>query len=277
MEKNNFEERVINSFGAEWKKFDYSTFPKQDLRANFNQYFHLFPWKSISNKSEGFDMGCGTGRWSKFVVKKVGVLNCIDPSDALDVAKNNLKKFKNVRFLRQTTDKCTLDEHSQDFGYCLGVLHHVPNTQDALKDCAKLLKPGAPFLLYLYYNLENRPLWYRTLWRISGLFRFLISRSPYKLKLTLSLIISIFVYLPLARLAFISEKCGLNVRNFLLSDYRNKSFYQMYNDALDRFGTVLEKRFSKHQIIEMLENAGLENIVFSDKPPFWCCISYKSG
>ena len=50
-----------------------------------------------------------------------------------------------------------------DFGYALGVLHHVPNTQEGLNSCIKLLKPGAPFLVYLYYSFDNRPNWYRNL------------------------------------------------------------------------------------------------------------------
>ena len=39
-------------------------------------------------------MGCGSGRWAKFIAPKVKVLNCIEPSDkALKIAKQNLKKF----------------------------------------------------------------------------------------------------------------------------------------------------------------------------------------
>jgi hypothetical protein len=50
----------------------------------------------------------------------------------------------------------------------------------------------------------------------------------------------------------------------------------MKNDALDRFGTKIEKRFSKSEISEMLSEAGLINIEFSPNPPFWVAIGYKS-
>jgi 2-polyprenyl-3-methyl-5-hydroxy-6-metoxy-1,4-benzoquinol methylase len=43
-----------------------------------------------------------------------------------------------------------------DFGYSLGVLHHIPDAQKALSDCVKKLKLGAPFLVYLYYSFDNR-------------------------------------------------------------------------------------------------------------------------
>ncbi len=35
-------------------------------------------------------MGCGSGRWARWVAPKVGRLHCIDPSIAIDVARKNL-------------------------------------------------------------------------------------------------------------------------------------------------------------------------------------------
>ena len=72
------------------------------------------------------------------------------------------------------------------------------------------------------------------------------------------------------------EKLGIDVSNFLLSDYKNKPFYFMRTDALDRFGTQLEKRFSKDEIQTMLQEAGFQDIRFSKNMPFWVSISRKS-
>ena len=77
------------------------------------------------------------------------------------------------------------------------------------------------------------------------------------------------------RTAYLMEKFGFNVNNIPLSDYRKKPFYQSKNDALDRFGTRLEKRFNKAQITKMLTNAGCTNIEFSPNTPFWCCVGFK--
>jgi hypothetical protein len=46
-------------------------------------------------------------------------------------------------------------------------------------------------------------------------------------------------------------------------------------DALDRFGTRLEQRFTKDEISKMLIDSGFERIEFSDREPFWTVISYK--
>ena len=48
----------------------------------------------------------------------------------------------------------------------------------------------------------------------------------------------------------------------------------MKTDALDRFGTRLEQRFTKSQIEHMMLDAGLERIEISE--PYWCAILYKS-
>ena len=65
------------------------------------------------------------------------------------------------------------------------------------------------------------------------------------------------------------------MENIPLSDYRSKPFYMCKNDALDRFGTRLEQRFSKSQIISMLKSSGFKNIKFSNKTPYWVCLAEK--
>ena len=51
----------------------------------------------------------------------------------------------------------------------------------------------------------------------------------------------------------------------------------MRTDALDRFGTRLEQRFTREEIEIMMQDAGLENIEFSNSKPFWVAVGYKSN
>lgn len=60
-----------------------------------------------------------------------------------------------------------------------------------------------------------------------------------------------------------------------LSRHRDKLFYVMRTDALDRFGTRLEQRSSREQIRAMLEAAGFANVRSSDRSPFWCAVALK--
>ena len=272
----NVDRKTVEGFGDEWIRFDQSSLAEPEQKALFDRYFSIFPWPILPENAEGFDLGCGSGRWAKMVAPKVGRLHCIDPSSAaLDVARKNLGQFDNCLFHNNTVDEIPLDDASMDFGYSLGVLHHVPDTQAGIKDCVKKLKPGAPFLIYLYYSFDNRPLWFRSIWWFSDLLRSAVSRMPHGLRYISSQILAFFIYLPLAKFAWAAEKVGIKVSNFPLSLYRNVSFYTMRTDALDRFGTRLEQRFSQQQIKVMMEKSGLERVEFSDSEPFWCAVGYR--
>ena len=277
----NIDKKVVDDFGDEWEKYSQNTSSKtisnNDLKSAWNQYFSIFPFDGLKEGAEGFDMGCGSGRWAKFVADKVHILNCIDPSEkALNVAKKNLSKFSNVNFYNASINDEVLERNSQDFGYCLGVLHHIPNTLDGIKACSELLKKDAPFLMYLYYNFENRPFLFRLIWRVSNLIRKFLSSLPTGVKGLITVIIAYLIYFPLARFALLCHKLGVNVTNFPLTDYKDKPFYFMKTDALDRFGTRLEKRFSKKEIIDMLTVSGFKDIKFSERNPCWVCISKKA-
>ena len=271
----NQDKNTVEGFGDEWSRFDQSDLPEDEQRLLFDEYFSVFPWKYISKDSVGFDLGCGTGRWAKSIAPKVKKLICIDPSNAIEIAKKNLSNFDNCEFESATVDDISIDNNSMDFGYSLGVLHHVPDTEMGIKQCAEKLKKGAPLLLYLYYRFDNRPFWFRFIWSITDLLRKVISKMPYGLRYIFSQIIAVVVYFPLARTAFYLGKLNLNVSNFPLSSYKNLSFYTMRTDALDRFGTRLEQRFTRNEIKNMMENAGLENIKFSNSKPFWVAVGYK--
>ena len=49
----------------------------------------------------------------------------------------------------------------------------------------------------------------------------------------------------------------------------------MQTDALDRFGTRLEQRFTKKQIKIMMQDAGLTKISFSEENPYWVAVDYR--
>lgn len=273
---DNIDKKVVKDFGIEWGRFQQSELSLDELKKAWNPYFGIFPMDELHENSIGFDMGCGSGRWAQFIASKVGTLNCIDPSiQALEVAKRNLSKFSNVNFINASVGDHVLEEKSQDFGYCLGVLHHVPDTLAGIKSCAITLKQNAPFLIYLYYNFENRSFLFKCIWKLSDLLRRVISILPSKVKLLVAALIALLIYFPLARLAFILEKMGVNVRGMPLSYYRNRHYYFMRTDALDRFGTRLEKRFSRQDITSMMIKAGFKDIRFSDNRPFWVCLARK--
>ena len=273
---SNHDPKTINDFGEEWERFDQSKLSDIERSAIFDKYFAIFPWEILPQNAVGFDLGCGSGRWAALVAPRVTELHCIDPAKkALHVAQKALVSFTNIRFHQATVDAIPLPDSSMDFGYSLGVLHHVPNTFAGICACSAKLKPGAPFLLYLYYALDNRPFWFRAIFALSQGARLSISKLPQKLKNLICQAIAACVYYPLAKCAKMLENIGISVKNFPLSFYRNKSFFVMQTDALDRFGTRLEHRFTKEEIQNMMRDAGFTRIKFSNSEPYWVAVGIK--
>jgi SAM-dependent methyltransferase len=272
----NIDRPTVEHFGAEWDKFDQRDLPQHELERLFEAYFSVFPWEQLPHSAEGFDVGCGSGRWAAFVAARVGRLHCIDASErALAIARRNLKSLENCDFYAATFDDLPLTADSMDFGYCLGVLHHVPYPEAALRACVSRLKPGAPLLLYIYYALDNRPWWFRALWRVTDAIRRRVCSLPPFSKRVLCDCIAALVYFPLARMALLCEQLGIAAHNFPVYMYRRLSFYVMRNDALDRFGTPLEKRMSKVEIEALMRRCGLIGVQFNVGPPFWCAVGFR--
>lgn len=272
----NVEAKTVRDFGREWEEFSQESLSEEELRRQFDRYFSVFPWDALPESPVGFDMGCGSGRWARFVAPRVGELHCIDASErALEVARRNLEEHENCRSIHASVEDAPLPGIAMDFGYSLGVLHHVPDTLAGIGSSVAKLKPGAPFLAYLYYAFDNRPVWFRAIWRCSDLARRVISRFPFRMKLAVSFVIASFVYLPLARLSRFLEARGVNVDPIPLSFYRDFSFYSLRTDALDRFGTRLEQRLSRDEISQMFREAGLGSIAFREDVPYWCVVGFR--
>jgi hypothetical protein len=130
----------------------------------------------------------------------------------------------------------------------------------------------------LYYKVDNKPFIYRVTFSIANYFRKRISNLPFKKKKRISHLIALFVYLPFARLNKVLNILKINTSNIPLHQYANLNFYMMKNDALDRFGTKLEKRFNQEEITKLLSDAGFDSnsIIFSDFEPFWTFVARKS-
>lgn len=267
-------QKVIKDFGDEWAKFTFLEEQRlSEIEEQANRYFALLK-DELKSETLGLvaDFGAGTGRWSQFILKKCSKLNLVEPSHgAYEVLKTRFSGEEKALLLNERIEECSLENESIDIGICLGVLHHLPDTESALKSINAKLKPGGTLLAYMYYNLEGQNLIYRLLFHISSLARRFISKLPRLLKRSICDAIALIVYLPLARMALRLRMFGVNTKNFPLHHYETLPFHVMRNDSLDRFGTRLEKRYSKEQIRQLLSQTGfdLTTLVFSEDEPYW--------
>jgi SAM-dependent methyltransferase len=270
----NLDQQVIDSFGYEWAAFDYAESKTDEaLDSQFLAYCTPIDLSQFNGKSSvAADFGAGSGRWASRLLPYFSLVYALEPSDgATKVLKKKFSKESRMKILQETVGANSIPAGSLDLGVSLGVLHHIPDTGLAIKDVASKIKGGGIFLCYLYYKLDNKPHYYRGLFWASNSLRWAISRLPYAIRRLIAQMIAVAIYLPLARTSKLLGNRGRDVSNFPLHHYANMPFVMLQNDALDRFGTRLEQRFSKKEIAEMLDNAGfdLSTLKFSDVEPFW--------
>lgn len=274
--EENIDIKTVKSFGEEWS--DFNKFKDEEIDSLGEEYFDIIDDNMVNENTIMADFGCGSGRFSKYWQRKVKKIYAIDPSIAVLSADNLIGEDESVEIVKASISNLPFEDNFFDFGMSIGVLHHIPDTQKAMNDCVKKIKHGGYFYTYLYYNLDNRGVAFKLLWKLSNIFRYIISSMPHKIKNVFCEIISIAVYLPfvlLTRLLVFLNFSPQVWSKIPLSYYYNKSFFIIRNDARDRFGTPLEQRFSKKEIENMMIKAGLVNIVFSDNVPYWHAVGQK--
>ena len=271
------DKKTVQSFGDEWEKF--SSFSETEIKNIGDEYFDIVDESILNSNSTVLDMGCGSGRWSKYLAPNVKFIEAIDPSDAIFSATKLLSNVNNIRITQASSDNIPFNDETFDFVFSLGVLHHIPETQTALIDTVKKVKKGGHVLIYLYYNLDNRGVLYKALFKLSSLIRYIVAALPKWAKHIVCDFIAITVYMPLILVSRIVQKMIPNKSTYQklpLAYYVGKSFNVIRNDALDRFGTPLEQRFSKKKIKQMMEKAGLRDINFSNNSPYWHAIGKRT-
>jgi SAM-dependent methyltransferase len=270
----NADQKTVDSFGEEWNRF--ASFSDEQIKAAGEQYFDIVTEEMLNKNSTVLDIGCGTGRWSKFISPRVKFVEAIDPGDAVKAAVPFTAACGNVRITQAGFGAIPFEKNTFDFVFSLGVVHHLPDTQAAITEAASMVKPNGWLLLYIYYALDQRGPFFRFIFSCSNLLRRMISGFPKGLKFFCCELIAIFIYGPFILLTKFVKLFGGNAwKKIPLSYYAGHPWKISRNDALDRFGTPLEKRFTKKEIETMLLNAGLKNIRFSDNEPYWHVVAQK--
>jgi SAM-dependent methyltransferase len=265
---------VISGFDREWASFSEVDTPEQS--AIFDMYFDLVPASDLEARTV-LDAGCGAGRWAVQVAKRGGRVVALDAGRSVEVASRNGRPW-GIAGVQGDVTRLPFRPGTFDLVYSLGVLHHVPDTEAAARELVRVLRPGGTCLLYLYYALDGRGLPFRAIFLTVDALRRVMSRAPRRVLVPLTDLIAALIYLPLARLGLLLRRLGLRrIASALpLSAYADRSFRVMRNDSLDRFGTRLEKRFTKTQVIDLMRRAGLENVRVSGSAPYWHAVGRRA-
>lgn len=257
-----FAEDIQYTFGAEWRQHG-QILPEH--AAEFAQYFDIVNLGSLKD-ARVCDLGCGSGRWSSFLKERCRELVLVDFSDAIYVARHNLRGADHCLFFKADVLSLPFADDCVDFVLCLGVLHHLP--VPCLDTVRRLRRLAPRLLIFLYYALDNRPWFFRGLLRLVNVARRNLSRirSPLFRK-AFALFGALAIYRPLIALGTLLRPLGLGSSVPLYEVYRGKSVRRIQQDVYDRFFTRIEQRVSRAEIDELRRDFG--EVRISSGLPYW--------
>ena len=257
-----YSEDVQRTFSSEWKQY-----PEMltEYRTEVTRYFDLLPLGELSEASV-VDLGCGIGRWATFVSDQCRSITLVDFSEAIFVARKKMDQRVNAIFVMGDLLDLPFVDDAFDVGYCLGVLHHLPvNALTAMRDLRRL---AGRFIVYIYYDLDNRPPHFRLLLKAvtQARKRFCKIESG-TIRNILTWSITLLVYKPLCVLGPLVERFTRVGSIPLVEGYRHATLRRLRQDVYDRFFTPIEQRFTKAQIMELSDS--FETVTVSDEVPYW--------
>lgn len=264
---------VVAGFDQEWRAFADTDTSEQ--AAMFEMYFDLVSPTELAGAAV-LDAGCGAGRWAVQVAKRRSQVVALDAGRSVEIAARSGRAW-GIQCVQGDVTRLPFESSRFDLVYSLGVLHHIEATESAAAELVRVLRPGGKCLIYLYYALDGRGLAFRWVYRAVDMIRRILSRSPRVVVSPISAAIAALVYLPLARTSRLLRTLGLRraAAAIPLSTYADRSFRTMRNDSLDRFGTRLEKRFTRDEIARLMETAGLVDIRVAHSAPYWHAIGRR--
>jgi SAM-dependent methyltransferase len=246
--------RTQQSFGYEWTHFN-------DWRhsgdQNFADYFAGVDFASLRDCTV-LDAGCGMGRHARQIAKYSRFVIAVDFSSAIEQAKLNTDDVSNVACVQADLLALPLADEAFDYVYSLGVLHHLAETEGALADLVRKVRPGGRLRVYLYWKRHG---WKGRLLAIVTALRRITTRMPFPLLRASCRLLStglyVLVVLPYRLLSAFGVRAHREWPLFVYSKY---PFTVLYNDQFDRFSAPIEKRYDANEVKRLLEQAGLRNV-----------------
>jgi SAM-dependent methyltransferase len=246
--------RTQASFGYEWTHFN-------DWRpsgeTNFSDYFKGVDLPRLQGKVV-LDAGCGMGRHSRQIAPFAGQVLSVDFSLAIEQAARNVAAQPNVSCVQADLLALPIANESCDFVYSLGVLHHLDETEKALRQLAAKVRPGGRLRIYLYWKLHG---WRGRLLSLATLARRITTRLPFGVLRLWCWLLSVVLYGTV--IAFYKLAVALGSRAFEtwpLFVYSKYGFNVLYNDQFDRFSAPIEKRYDPGEVKALLESVGLRDV-----------------
>ena len=115
----------------------------------------FLPLKKDSKSLRILDLGCGIGFWvTEFASRGFINLHAADLTQkALELTANRLEQLNLKADLSlQNAEKTNFEDQSFDHVNCQGVIHHTPDTNAAVQEISRILKPDGSASISVYYR-----------------------------------------------------------------------------------------------------------------------------
>lgn len=147
-------DNYARNFGDQWSRF-----PKLQLDSfNHTSISRDRFWKAWGVAPDDFDgkivldVGCGTGRFAEIALQAGAYVIAVDYSVAARVAAENLQNYERFICFQADLYKLPFRERSFDFVYCLGVLQHTPDVEQAFKSLPPFVKNNGNICVDYYWK-----------------------------------------------------------------------------------------------------------------------------
>ncbi len=253
-------ENYADSFGFQWQRYDRTQL--DDATCKVSEVDFLNKAGLTPGELKGklvLDVGCGMGRFAEVVTRWGGRVVGIDLSAAAEVAARNLKDREFVAFQADVFDLPFAPE-SFDYIYSIGVLHHTPNCEQAVKILPQYLKPGGKLAVWLYSSYSN---WYR----FSDIYRKMTTRmSPRNLHRVLRVAVPVIntVDSGFRAVPLIGRPISGLVRHVFPVNRNPKKGWRVL-DTFDWYSPKYQSKHTYEQVFRWFEDCGLEDLRVGQK------------
>jgi ubiquinone/menaquinone biosynthesis C-methylase UbiE/uncharacterized protein YbaR (Trm112 family) len=248
--------RTAESFAYEWEAFGDT---RPEWSKNFLDHMQPHPPEFFDGISV-LDVGTGSGRHAKIAASLGARVVAVDLGSSIDVARRNLPP--EVITVQADAEALPLAPASFDFVMSIGVLHHLPDTERALRGLVRYVRPGGRLHVYVYW-MPPRP-GHRLILRGVTLARRFTTRLPHRLLhvacYPLAAVLFGTIVLPYRTMRYVPRLERI-ADALPLKAYADYPFGVLVNDQFDRFSAPIERRFTQDEAERMMRDAGLVDVV----------------
>ena len=116
-------------------------------------------WMSPNLNSKLVDVASGTGDIAKLFSQRndnTSEITCVEPNAKMfEEGKTNLKKFKNIKWIKSHAEKLPLKDNTYDFYTISYGIRNVTDINKTLSEAFRVLKPGGRFMCLEFSKIDN--------------------------------------------------------------------------------------------------------------------------